>query len=94
MNYKKINEVLSDLSAYNLSKKYPKVETKQSDNYHEEKNQGEFGVKTEVFKLDFDDLFLKVTTHTDSYGDRETVAKVEFVKPVVKQITVYEAITE
>lgn len=90
MDYKKINEVLSDLSSYSLSRKYKKVESKQSDNYHEDKDQGEFGVKTEVYELGFDELYLRTTTHSDSYGDSETIVKVEFVKAVKKEVTVYE----
>lgn len=92
MNYQKINEVLADLSEYRLSGLYTKIETTQSSDYYSEKDQGEVGTKEIIYKLDFDDLHLKVLYISDSYGENETIKSVQFVKAVKKEITVYEPV--
>lgn len=92
MNYKKINEVLKDLNGWNLSKKYTKVSENVPEDFSQEKSQGDTSVKSIVYKLDFDDLYLRVDIESDSYGEGETLTSVQFVKPVQKTITDFEAI--
>lgn len=92
MDYKKLNEALIDLSEYTLKKKYEQVLVKTPDDYLQEKNQSDYSTKTEIYKLDFDDLYLKVTRVTDSYGDNERLSSIQLVKPVIKQVTDFQAI--
>lgn len=92
INYKQINEILSNLNSYSLDKKFKKVQDQTPDNYHEEKNQGEEGQRTVVYDVKLEGVYLKVTYVTDSYGDNETVGGIEFVKPQTKQVVVFETI--
>ncbi len=88
MNYKKLNEVFKNLRNIKLKK----VSTTQSDNFYEEKNQGEEGERIDVYELGFDDLFIKITTVSDSYGNNESIDSIQFVKPIVKQVTDFEPV--
>lgn len=92
MDYKKLNEALIDLSEYTLKRKYEQVLVKTPDDYFQEKNQSDTSLKTEIYKLDFDDLYLKVSRVTDSYGDNERLSSIQLVKPVIKQVTDFESI--
>jgi len=38
------------------------------------------------------DVFLKVVRQTDSYGDNEFTKSIQFVIPVIKEVTKFEAI--
>ena len=64
MDYKKLNEALIDLSEYTLKRKYEQVLVKTPDDYFQEKNQSDTSLKTEIYKLDFDDLFSGFLIHT------------------------------
>ena len=88
MNYKQLNEVFKSLRNIKLKK----VSTNQSDNFYSEKNQGDEGVRIDVYELGFDVLYLKVTTISDSYGDNESIDSIQFVKPIVKQVTDFEPV--
>lgn len=89
MNYKQLNEILSNLD-------YPQagltlVSTNESADYYNEKNQGDEGLKVEIFAVDADpEIFLKVVRATDSYGDNERVTSIQFVTKQSKTIDVYE----
>jgi len=37
-------------------------------------------------------IFLRLTEHTDSYGDNESIVEYQFVEGKAKQVTVYEPI--
>lgn len=90
MNYKLINEALSDISSLRYNhKKFPKVSEK-SENIGE--YEGSYSETVEIYSLGEDDLHLKLTLRTDSYGDNESIHSVQVVKPIVKQVTDFEAI--
>ena len=79
MDYKKLNELLSDFSTIRRGKC---VEKKSPEDY-------ETGF--EVYHLE-DNTYIKLTIYTDSYGDNEQVVGIEFVSPQVVQLTNFEPI--
>lgn len=94
MNWKELNKLLSNLKGLRhgaVSKQVVKV-------LDSEGNQGESGLSFEVYKLanikdeNGDDIYIKLRIETDSYGDNEFVAGLEFVKPIIKTVTDFEAI--
>lgn len=93
MNYNLINEALKSIPElrYN-NKKFKKVSDNKIDNLRGGESQGEFDELIEVYSLGVDDLHLKLTLRTDSYGDNEYVHSVQIVKPIVKQVTDFEPI--
>ena len=93
MNYKLINEALSDLSSlrYNHSK-FKKVSDNKIDNLKGRESQGDYDEIIEIYSLGEDDLHLKLVLRTDSYGDNEFVSSIQIVRPVVKQVTDFEPI--
>ena len=94
MNYKLINEALSDLGSlrYNL-KKFRKVSSQTIiDNLRGDERQGEYNETIEIYSLAEDDLHLKLVLRTNSYGEDESVHSIQVVKPTVKQVTDFEAI--
>ncbi len=88
MNYKLINEALKDLRNIKLSK----VSTFESEDFYEEKGQSEEGERIDIYDLKMDNLYLKVVTSSDSYGNENGVTSIQFVKPITKQVTDYEPI--
>lgn len=87
MDISQINEVLSNLSEYNLEKKFTKVLSEQPNDYYSE---GEESTKVDVYKLGVEDWHLKVNVTRDSYGDNPTITSIKFVKPTIKTIETYE----
>lgn len=87
MQLSTINELLKDFSNFGIA-----ISTDQSDNYHEEKEQDTEGIKVEIFPTPEKDVFLKVTTASDSYGDNEHVKSIQFVAATEKIITIFEPI--
>ena len=85
-DYKLINEVLANLDEYSLGKRYAVVAEEKDRDFGTELDQGETSKKHIVFKLPMDDLYLKVTVISDSYGDREWVSSVQFTRPVIKTV--------
>ena len=93
MDYKRINEILSDLSERGLEKKFKQVSTETPRNYWNEKSEGGEDIKTEVYEFDKEEnIFLKIQRRTDSYGDNETLFSISFVKPVEIKVTAYEPV--
>lgn len=93
MNYKLINEALSDISSLRYNhKKFRKVSDSKIDNLHGGDSQGEYDELIEIYSLGEDDLHLKLILRTDSYGDNEFVSSIQIVKPIVKQVTDFEPI--
>lgn len=95
MDYKLINEALSDINTlrYNGMKgKFTKVTNEKVDNLRGGESQGEYDEIIEIYSLGQDDLHLKLTLRTDSYGDNENIVSVQIVKPIVKQVTDFQAI--
>ena len=88
MNYKKLNEIFKNINNITLTN----VSSSQSENFYREKDQGEEGEQIDIYDLGFDSMFLKVITTSDSYGGELGVTSIQFVKPIVKQVTDFEPV--
>ena len=97
MELQEINKILSFIPVmvndYGQNP-YKKVLDKRDGNLQDSDygSQGESDTITRVYDLSKNDLFLKIELSTDSYGNNESVSKIEFVKPVVKQVTDFETV--
>lgn len=95
MDYKLINEALSNIYTlrYNGMKgKFTKVLEERVDNLRGGESQGEYDEIIEIYSLGKDDLHLKLTFRTDSYGENESIISIQVVKPIIKQVTDFQAI--
>lgn len=93
MNYKLINEQLSDIDALRSNQKKRISKEIIYEVNGENGEQGQEGLAYEFFDIGLEDgVVLKMTITTDSYGDNETVSGIEFVKPIKKEVTVFETI--
>ena len=93
MNYKLINEALSDISSLRYNhKKFKKVSDNKVDNLRGRESQGEYDELIEIYSLGEDDLHLKLVLRTDSYGDYEFVHSIQIVKPIQKTIVDFEVL--
>lgn len=90
LDVKQINEILTNLSEYDLKRRYTQVAKSEPEDYWHERSQGDYSIKTEVYKLNIEDLHLKVYRQTDSYGDNEYLSGVSFVFPITKQVVDFE----
>lgn len=90
MNWEQLNEVLKDLNALRWGSN--KITQQVLKTIDPDGEQGESGLSYEVYKLT-DDLYIKLTIGTDSYGDNEHVTGVEFVQPKQKVVTEFEPTT-
>jgi hypothetical protein len=66
------------------------VETVTSPDYHTEKDQGTEGEETCIYFNPNENLYIKIITITDSYGDIEMIRTIKFVEPITKTVNVYE----
>lgn len=87
MKLAQINEILKDLDNLGTT-----ISTDQSDNYSEEKYPGTEGIKVDIYPTPEKDVFLKVVTACDSYGDNERVKSIQFVAAAEKLVTIFEPI--
>ncbi len=87
MSYNLINEALADINSLRTGRKFQKVSNSSTKNGEYE---GSYEDIVEIYSLGAEDLYIKLTLRTDSYGDNETVHSVQIVKPVVKQVTDFE----
>ena len=93
MNYKLINEALENIPNLRYNhKKFKKVSDSKIDNLRGEQRQGEYDELIEIYSLGEDDLHIKLTLRTDSYGYNEFVHSIQIVKPIQKTITDFEPI--
>lgn len=93
MNYKLINEALENIPNLRYNhKKFKKVSDSKIDNLRGDERQGEYDELFEIYSLGEDDLHIKLTLRTDSYGDNEFVHSIQIVKPIVKQVTDFEPV--
>lgn len=90
MDYKLINEALSNIPQLRYGKKFQKVASNKIDNLRGGESPGDYDEIIEIFSLGVDDLHIKLEMRTDSYGDNEFVHSIKIVKPVVKTITDFE----
>ena len=89
LNLKELNEIVNDFRKLRNNRSvYPRVE---HISLNKEDYSGSQVVAYEVYKLS-DDLFVKLSIQRDSYGDNESVAGIQFVKPTTKTVTNYEPI--
>lgn len=91
---KRLNEVLSDLDRIRSIKGVKQVEKitddeplKHSDG---EGRQGESNKYSYIYHIEDINMFIKVKTRTDSYGDNESIYGVQLVEPKQKTVTIYE----
>jgi len=84
MDYKKLNEVLSDLNALRRTSCH---ESKTHD--YDYDNDGSLGYEIYHFE---GDVYIKLIIRLDSYGDNEQIVGVEFVSPQVVKVTNFEPI--
>lgn len=65
-----------------------------SDNSYKDSGvQGEYDEYSLIYKvIGFDELYLKITKQTDSYGANDFVSGVQFVMPKEVKITVFDNI--
>jgi hypothetical protein len=91
MNYKLLNEALSDISTLRRGTKYPKVLESKIDNLQGSSSQGEYDEYIEVYSLG-DNIYIKLVLITDSYGDNETLNSIQLVKPIERLVTDFEII--
>lgn len=91
MEFQKLNSLLKDLRSLRVKRNL--VSTEVIHSIEDEGHQGEEGVSFEVYKIEgVDDIYMKLKIVTDSYGDNDSVAGIEFVQPIQKTITGYEPI--
>lgn len=91
MNLQRVNELIN----YFLNGgKHPEnvtlISTDESSDYREEKDQGNEGLKIEIFDIGDPEVFVKLRSATDSYGDNEAVKEIKFVTKSNKNVIVYE----
>lgn len=92
MNLDKINQLLSDIDNMSSNKSVKRISIDKPEGYGEEQYDGNELQKIEIFDIDEDNVFLKVVTSIDSYGERERITSIQFVKPVKKEVIVYDTI--
>lgn len=65
-----------------------------SDNsYRQNGVEGEYDEYSLVYKvIGFEELYLKITKQTDSYGDNDSIVGIQFVMPKEVKITVFDNI--
>lgn len=89
MDFKQLNELLKDLREIRNGKMVTKDVVHQIDG---EGDMGEEGVSFEVYKIPYDGMHIRLKIVTDSYGDNESIAGIEFVQPIEKTIKTFEPI--
>jgi len=90
MKLEKINNILSNISNIGSSKGLTKISSDIPSDYYEEKYLDGSSNKVEIYDIGEESIFLKVVTQSDSYGDNEHIISIQFVKPIEKEIEIYE----
>jgi hypothetical protein len=85
MNLQQLNDCLADIGVLRRTRTKRTVEHEVDG-----ETQGDEGVAYEICPLPFDGLFAKIRVTTDSYGSRESVSGIEFVRPVSEEVTIHE----
>ncbi len=85
-----LNEVLTNKKNYFTQKEMGHIGV--PDNH--EGSQGEYNEHFNYYRHhDFPEgVFMRETIHTDSYGDDESVIKIEFVEGVERTVIIYEPV--
>lgn len=84
LELREINKILESL----LNKDLEEVSV-ELDDFERQIEQGRMGKKTEVFEFS-NELYIKMVTVSDSYGTINGIESIAFVKPVKKEVTIYE----
>lgn len=94
MDYALINEALKDIEILRRNRHgiFKRITKSTIDNLMGKESQGDYNEIIEIYYLGKDDLHIKLTLRTDSYGDGEYLHSVQIVKPVTKQVTDFEPI--
>jgi len=92
MDYKEINKVLSNLDKY--AQGNGAIETTVINGLdYDSSNEGEEGETHYIFNFNKEEnIFLKAIVKTDSYGDNERLASLQFVQPVEVKVQNYTEI--
>lgn len=90
-------KVLNELLSEKTRSKYRKSTQQGHQGIDKDDYDGRPGEYNETFQFfqhpDMpQNIFLRLTEHTDSYGDNESIVEYQFVEGKAKQITVYEPI--
>lgn len=90
-----INTALSDISSLRYSGSSGKFKrlSQTNDGVIQDTHygsQGDHNTIEEVYDIGLGDFCLKLTLHSDSYGNDEFVIGIKIVKPVKKEVIVYE----
>lgn len=89
--YKELNILLSNLER--IRDRSKRISTQVVKKIDEEGEQGESGLSYEIYPFKPEEnIFIKLTINTDSYGYNEFVNGIQFVSAVEKLQTVYEKI--
>lgn len=85
--FKEFLNAIKDIPSLRFGKKYRMVAGTNDEKLsgHEDGWQGEYDTITEVYHI-VDDLYVKLTFKTDSYGYNEAISGISLVYPVVKQV--------
>lgn len=80
MNLQRVNEIIAAfLESAPLPKGLKLISSDVSSDYNEEKDQGEEGLKVEIWDVGEATFFLKVRYATNSYGYDEHIKEIKFV---------------
>ncbi len=91
MNYQLLNKAFEDIYQLRQGRILKKVDTSKIINCDANNGtQSESDVITEIYE--FEDKFLKLIFHTDSYGDNESLNSIQICEKVTKPIEIYEPI--
>lgn len=88
MDYKKVNDVLSNLDMYYLERRKDVVASHKDEDYGRDLLQGDTAKAWVVIDVG-GEYFIKITSTSNSYGET-SVSSVQFVKGQEKKVTVYE----
>lgn len=87
MEFKEINALFKDINKLRSQK----IETTVAHKVDGE-TQGDEGTSFEICPVPNQQLFVRLTIKTDSYGDNETISSIEFVQPIERKVTNYESL--
>jgi hypothetical protein len=90
MDFRQLNALLKNLESLRNGKNL--LERDIVHKIEDEGNQGDEGVSFEVYQIPGHNLHVRLRITTDSYGDNEKIAGIEFVQPIEKTITRFESI--
>ena len=89
MELKQINEILRDIESIR-TKRNLLENTTVNPNFSSTESGSD--TKLETYKIDNSELIIQLRFETDSYGNNEFIAGIQFVKPIEKIITSFESI--